>query len=283
VTRSAQDLLRCADVAMYEAKRRGGGSAHVYRGDSGVRAYDLALEATLRRALPDQLRAVYQPRVRLEDGTPVGAEALMRWEHPERGLVGPGDFIPVAEQSGLIVPMGRWILHEACAEAMRWNASPLQVSVNISARQVADRSLVSDVREALETTGLAPERLELELTETLLMEDREENVAVMRGLRELGVSLVLDDFGTGWSSLGYLTRFPIDAIKLDRSFVAAMGHDTRVAAIVDAVIGLAERLEIDIVAEGIETGVQRDEVMAAGCSLAQGYYFGAPGPAARVG
>jgi EAL domain-containing protein (putative c-di-GMP-specific phosphodiesterase class I) len=236
----------------------------------------------------DEFRLVYQPVVSLVDGSVVGAEALLRWVHPARGTLLPASFLPCLEEAGLIVPVGAWALRTACRQAVRWNrdappgASPVSVGVNVSGHQAADHRVVGHVAHALEETGLDPALLHLELTETVPL-DRSAAVANrLVDLRALGVKLVLDDFGTGWSSLGYLTRFPIDAIKLDRSFVAAMGHDTRVAAIVDAVIGLAQRLEIDIVAEGIETGVQRDDVVAAGCSLAQGYFFGAPGPAARV-
>ncbi|MDX6697925.1 MAG: hypothetical protein QOE65_1322 [Solirubrobacteraceae bacterium] len=236
----------------------------------------------------DEFRLVYQPVVSLVDGSIVGAEALLRWVHPARGTLLPATFLPVLEEVGLIVPVGAWALRTACAQAVRWNrdaagdARPVSVGVNVSGHQAADPRVVGHVAQALEESGLDPALLNLELTETVPL-DRSAAVANrLADVRALGVKLVLDDFGTGWSSLGYLTRFPIDAIKLDRSFVAAMAHDPRVATIVDSVIGLAERLEIDIVAEGIETGVQRDDMVAAGFSLAQGYYFGAPGPAAHV-
>lgn len=236
----------------------------------------------------DEFRLVYQPVVSLLDGSVVGAEALLRWSHPSRGTVLPARFVPSLEEAGLIVAVGAWALRTACAQAVRWNldaagdARPLSIGVNVSGHQAADPRIVGHVAHALEESGLDPALLHLELTETVPLDRSAAVAGRLADLRALGVKLVLDDFGTGWSSLGYLTRFPVDAIKLDRSFVAAMGHDARVGAIVDAVVGLARRLEIDVVAEGIETGVQRDGMVAAGCSLAQGYYFGAPGPAARV-
>jgi EAL domain-containing protein (putative c-di-GMP-specific phosphodiesterase class I) len=236
----------------------------------------------------DEFRLVYQPVVSLVDGSVVGAEALLRWLHPQRGTLLPASFLPTLEEDGLIVPVGAWALRTACAQAVRWNraagpeAAPLTVGVNVSGHQAADHRVVGHVARALEESGLDPALLHLELTETVPLERSAAVAGRLAELRGLGVKLVLDDFGTGWCSLGYLTRFPIDAIKLDRSFVAALGHDRRAQAIVDSVIGLAQRLDIGIVAEGIETGGQRDDVIARGCSLAQGYFFGAPGPAARV-
>ena len=277
-TDCADTLLRAADEAMYDAKRRGGGRWRVYTPGAARTANAIELEAALRHALPDQLRVLYQPNVRLRDGEVVGAEALMRWEHPDRGLVSPGDFIPLAEASGLIVPMGRWILREACAEAMRWDR-PLAVSVNVSARQVGERGLIDDVRNALEDSGLAPERLRLELTESILIEDVEETASVVRALKGLGVKLVLDDFGTGWSSLSYLKRFPVDAIKIDRAFVSGLPQAREDAAIVAAVMGFAGALGLEVVAEGVETARQVAALLGLGCELAQGFHFQRPLPA----
>jgi EAL domain-containing protein (putative c-di-GMP-specific phosphodiesterase class I) len=245
--------------------------------------------AELAEALErEEFRLAYQPVVSLADGAVVGAEALLRWVHPHRGTLLPASFLPTLEDDGLIVPVGAWALRAACRQAVRWNRGlsdgepRLSVGVNVSAHQAADHRIVGHVARALDESGLDPALLHLELTETVPL-DRSAAVAGRLGdMKELGVRLVLDDFGTGWCSLGYLTRFPIDAIKLDRSFVAALGHDRRAAAIVDAVIGLAGALEIDVVAEGIETGGQRDDVIAHGCSLAQGYLFGRPGPAGGV-
>lgn len=237
-----------------------------------------------------EFHLVYQPVVSLPDGTVVGAEALLRWRHPQRGVLLPASFLPGLEESGLIVGVGAWALRTACRQAMRWNRTrarghgraPLSIGVNVSAHQAADHRVVEHVARALRDSGLPPHLLHLELTETVPLARTAAVASRLADLRALGVRLVLDDFGTGWCSLGYLSRFPIDAIKLDRSFVAALGHDGRTAAIVDAIVGLARRLDLQIVAEGIETGSQRDEILAAGCSLAQGYLFGAPGPPARV-
>ena len=241
-----------------------------------------ALEEALAR---DEFRLVYQPVVSLGDGAVVGAEALLRWEHPRHGQLLPASFLPALEESGLIVDVGAWALRTACAQAAEWNAGgagPLSVGVNVSGHQAADQRVVDHVARALDDSGLAPSLLHLELTETVPLERTVAIAGRLAELKALGVRLVLDDFGTGWCSLGYLTRFPIDAIKLDRSFVAGLAHDPRAVAIVDAVIALAERLGMEIVAEGIETGGQRDDVLAAGCSLAQGFFFGRPGPAALV-
>ena len=245
--------------------------------------------AELAEALErEEFRLVYQPVVSLVDGSVVGAEALLRWVHPERGTLLPASFLPFLEDGGPIVPVGAWALRTACREAVRWNraAGPggraLSVGVNVSGHQAADHRMVEYVARALEESGLDPSLLHLELTETVPLERSATVAERLDELKGLGVQLVLDDFGTGWCSLGYLTRFPVDAIKLDRSFVAALAHDERTAAIVDAVIQLAERLDVDVVAEGIETGGQRDDVVARGCNLAQGYFFGAPRPGVGV-
>ncbi len=236
----------------------------------------------------DEFRLVYQPVVSLADGSVVGAEALLRWVHPQRGTLLPASFLPFLEDAGLIVPVGAWALRAACRAAARWNAdvappdAPLSIGVNVSGHQASDPRMAEHVARALDESGLDAALLHLELTETVPLEHSDGMANRLAQLRKLGIRLVLDDFGTGWCSLGYLTRFPVDAIKLDRSFVAALAHDARAAAIVDAVIELGRRLEIDVVAEGVETGGQRDDVTARGCSLAQGYFFGPPGPAAAV-
>jgi EAL domain-containing protein (putative c-di-GMP-specific phosphodiesterase class I) len=199
----------------------------------------------------------------------------VRWQHPSRGLLAPGEFIPVAEASGLVVALGNWMLGEACREAVGWR-DDLHVPVNVSGRQIADGSLVASVARALEESGLAPHRLQLELTETVLMDNIEGHVALMYELKELGVSLALDDFGTGYSSLSYLHRFPIDRIKIDRAFVGGLPESRAGLAIVSAVVSFAGALDMDVVAEGVETQAHVDALLGLGCAYAQGFFFHRP-------
>jgi diguanylate cyclase (GGDEF)-like protein len=273
--RTGEELLRDADAAMYRAKRRGGSRAEL-AAPQAARPHDaLGLEADLRYAIGRELRVVYQPKVLLADGHTFGAEALLRWQHPTRGPISPGDFIPVAEESGLIVPIGRWVLEEACREAMRWPGE-MSVSVNLSARQVVDSALVDDVRAILDSTGLPPHRLQLELTETILIDDVEDDLAVVDGLKALGVSLGLDDFGKGYSSLGYLKRFPVDTVKVDRSFVMGLPESREDVAIVSAVVSFARALDMAVVAEGVETDEHVAALLELGCEQAQGFHFHRP-------
>jgi EAL domain-containing protein (putative c-di-GMP-specific phosphodiesterase class I) len=247
------------------------------------------LESDLRAAIERaELRLHYQPIVTLDDGAIVGFEALLRWQHPRRGLVPPLSFIPMAEETGLIVPIGRWVLETACRRAARWRRAavkagrtPPSVSVNLSARQFNSDELVDDVTRILEETGLEPTALELEITESVVMDQSEAGVRALRQLRDLGVHLVLDDFGTGYSSLSYLKHLPLDTIKVDRSFVAGL-DGTADRSIVDAVIALAHGLGIGVVAEGIETASQLERLRELGCDLGQGYLFSRPVPADRV-
>ena len=252
----ADELMHAADQAMYDAKHRGGGRAAVWqRRDRGT-GNEIRLEADLRRSMPHDLRAVYQPQVELADGRLVGAEALVRWDHPERGLVSPGEFIPVAERSGLVVPLGRWMLHTACAEAARLSelaGERVDMSVNVSPRQMSDESLIADVESALSASSLPPSQLQLELTESTLIEDLDAGVALVERLKRLGVSVALDDFGTGYSSLSYLKRLPVDTIKIDRSFVSGIPDSREDVAIVAAVISFGRALGMKVVAEGVET------------------------------
>jgi diguanylate cyclase (GGDEF)-like protein len=276
---TGDDLLRDADHAMYEAKRHGGGRAELFIAGHQATGSDIRLEAELRRGIPDQLRAVYQPQVRLTDGALLGIEALARWEHPERGIVPPGEFIPVAEMSGLILPIGRWMLMEACAEAMRLGdreGRRPRVSVNVSARQVADPGLVTDVELALARSGLAPEQLQLELTESILIQDLDAGLVLVERLKDLGVSLALDDFGTGYSSLSYLKQLPFDVVKIDRSFVSGLPGCREDLAIVSAVISFAGALGMDVLAEGVETEAHVDALLELGCDHAQGFHFYRP-------
>jgi diguanylate cyclase (GGDEF)-like protein/PAS domain S-box-containing protein len=285
----ADVILRRADAAMYVAKRRGGARHHVYTDAVGlVPAEVLDVERDLRHALPDQLELAYQPQVQLGDGAVVAVEALLRWRHPERGLIAPGDFIPVAEESALIIPIGAWVLNEALDQLCRFDDEAggagrvVDMAVNVSPRQLRDPGFVETVRSALLRTGVAAHRLQLEITETVLLEDTRENLAALQDLRELGVRLVLDDFGTGYSSLGYLKRFPVDVVKIDRSFVAGLPHRRDDVAIVTAVLAFAEALALDVVAEGIETDEQRRALRRLGCAYAQGFFFNRPLPAAEI-
>jgi diguanylate cyclase (GGDEF)-like protein len=281
--RLAEDLIREADAAMYRAKARGRGGAELY--DEAMRAHATArlqTENQLAHAIDfDELRLNYQPIVTLPEGRVVGVEALVRWKHPERGLVPPLEFIPIAEETGLIVPIGNWVLERACRQAGEWRrampgAPPLTISVNLSARQLAQPDLPRIVRDVLGETGVDPGDLHLEITESSLMEDPDAALAAMTELRALGVRLVLDDFGTGYSSLAYVQRFPIARLKIDRSFVADLGEDSPGAAIVAAVASMAHGLGVDVVAEGVETEEQAALVQELGCGYAQGFLYGRP-------
>jgi diguanylate cyclase (GGDEF)-like protein len=283
------ELLREAEIAMVRAKGDTGRRHFLFEPSMSDQTLDrLDLENDLRRALDrDELRLHYQPIVSLDAGQVVGFEALVRWQHPKRGLVPPLAFIPLAEETGLIVPLGRWVLEEACTQAERWNrdrpdaAPPLFVSVNLSARQFTKGDLVEDVGMTLSRTGLEADALELEITESVLMDQSEAGIRALRDLRGLGVRLVLDDFGTGYSSLSYLKHLPLDTIKIDRTFVAGI-EDAADRSIVDAVIALAHGLGIGVVAEGIETQSQADRLRDLGCDYGQGYLFSRPVPAART-
>ena len=275
-----------ADAAMYLAKDRGRARFEVFdeamRDESSER---LLLENALRRA-PErgELRALYQPIVRLADGAMIAAEALVRWAHPELGLLEASQFVPLAEETGMIVPIGGWVLEEACRQAATWpgNGQAPAVSVNLSARQLSRPDLVDSVAAALEHSRLDPDRLWLEITESVLMDDADMAVAALERLRALGVHLCVDDFGTGYSSLAYLRRFPVDALKVDRSFVAGLGEDPEDSAIVEAVVSMAHSLRLSVVAEGVETDEQLARLRDLGCELAQGFYFAAPVPPAAL-
>ena len=287
--RDAEGLLRDADIAMYRAKQRGPGHWEIFDEELRKRALErVATERELRHALDTgELRLHYQPIVRLDGGTVESVEALVRWQHPERGLLPPGEFIPIAEESALILQLGAWTLKEACEQAHRWRArfgdrAPLPVSVNVSARQLAQPALPEIVKQALAETGVSASDLAIEVTETALIEDSSVPAASLRALRSLGVKIMLDDFGTGYSSLSHLQRFPIDALKIDRSFVMHLGAEEDKGAIVRAIAAMANALGLEVVAEGVETAEQAAEALALGCEWAQGYYFARPAPAAEL-
>jgi EAL domain-containing protein (putative c-di-GMP-specific phosphodiesterase class I) len=248
----------------------------------------LELETDLRHALAlGQFRIHYQPIVTLSDGKFAEVEALVRWERPGHGLVPPLSFIPLAEETGLIVPIGRWILHEACRQAKTWHLAfpsdpPMVMSVNLSARQFQDADLLSDIEQALQQTDLAPRALKLEITESVAMHDIEASLIKLQALKALGCQLAIDDFGTGYSSLGYLKRFPVDTLKIDRSFVERIGLDVQDAAIVQSVVALAKTLHLNVVGEGIESRAQASQLLALGCDRGQGYLFARPQTAAAL-
>ena len=278
------DVFREAEVALVRAKASPGPRYVLFEPEMSAATLErVELENDLRRALDrDELRLHYQPIVDLATDRIVGLEALVRWEHPTRGLIPPLTFIPVAEETGLIVPIGRWVLETACRQARRWQdafpESPLVMSVNLSVHQVSHPSLVDDIRATLEASGLPANRLELEITESVLLDEGEASAIALRAIRELGVGLVLDDFGTGYSSLSYLRRLKLDTIKIDRSFVAGIDDDNSNLPIVKAVIALAHGLGIDVVAEGIETIGQLDRLRGLVCDRGQGYWFARPQP-----
>jgi diguanylate cyclase (GGDEF)-like protein len=282
------DILRDADIAMYHAKERGGGCA-VFDRELRTKAVSIMkIESDLRDVVErGELRVFYQPIISLDTGRLAGFEALMRWQHPERGLVSPVEFIPVAEETGLIVPMTIWILREACTQLSRWRwQSPLNrtllVSVNLSGKHFTQPDLVEQVSQILHETGLEPHCLKLEITESAVMENAEATTKVLMKLRDLGVRLSIDDFGTGYSSLSYLHRFPIDTLKIDRSFVSRMGEAGENSEIVQTIITLAKNLEMEVIAEGVETVNHVQQLRGFGCRYAQGFLFSKPQPAEDI-
>jgi diguanylate cyclase (GGDEF)-like protein/PAS domain S-box-containing protein len=282
-------LVRDADAAMYQAKGNGRGGFEVFDRAMRIRTVArLSLENDLRRALErDELRVEYQPIVSLRDGSITSVETLVRWQHPERGLVPPGDFIAVAEECGLIEPIGRWVLEQACAQAAEWrlarpDARPLGISVNLSVRQLTQRDLEATVAHALASSGIEPSSLCLEITESVLLEEPDSVSEMITRVSRLGVRFVLDDFGTGYSSLAYLTRLPIDGLKVDRSFVEELGRDERSTAITTAIVRMAQALSLEVTAEGVETERQARALAKLRCELAQGFYFHRPLAAAAV-
>jgi diguanylate cyclase (GGDEF)-like protein/PAS domain S-box-containing protein len=283
----AATLLKHADAAMYLAKDRGKNNYQFYTAQLAEHsAQQFALEADLRAALHrDELALVFQPKQRVRDGAIVGMEALLRWHHPQRGLLAPGSFITLAEDSGLILPVGQWVLDAACRQVRAWRDAGLQVprcAVNLSARQFVTDSLVEDVQRSLAEHGLEAGVLEVEITESVLMSDPQRANRTLQALHALGVHIAIDDFGTGYSSLAYLKRFPAQTVKIDRSFVKGLPQDRDDAAITQAVIAMAHSLELEVVAEGVETQAQLDYLQGLGCDQAQGYLIGRPMPPAQL-
>jgi diguanylate cyclase (GGDEF)-like protein/PAS domain S-box-containing protein len=276
-------VLRDADTAMYRAKSKGGGRCEVF--DSAMRDRAVArlqLEIDLRRAVErEEFRLHYQPIVSLSTGRLTGFEALIRWQHPDRGLIYPDDFIAVAEETAVIAPIGWWVLREACRQLRGWQLEtagdpPLTISVNLSPRQFAQSQLATEILGILDQTGLAAQFLKLEITETTIMESTESASAVLAELKRIGVQLAIDDFGTGYSSLSYVHRFPLDALKIDRSFITEMGTGQRRSEIVGAIVNLAHNLGLEVIAEGVETKHQLDTLRSLGCEYGQGFLFSRP-------
>jgi diguanylate cyclase (GGDEF)-like protein len=280
---SADDLLKASDMALYAAKAAGRGTYRVYEPamNEEVRVRR-KLELDLRQALvAGEFELHYQPFYELDSGRLGGCEALIRWRHPERGLVSPAQFIPIAEETGLIAPIGAWALQQACRDAVTWPAH-MKVAVNVSSVQFKTGQITRDVLAALEQTGLDPRRLELEITESTLMEEGDSTVWLLSELADLGLSIAMDDFGTGYSSLSYLRRFPLNKIKIDRSFVMDLTQSTKVEVIIKSIIDIARSMEMQTTAEGIETETQHAMLRQLGCDVGQGYLFSKPLPLAQV-
>jgi len=278
-----EEVLRDADLAMYHAKAKGKARHEIFDGTMSAPALDrMDLEMDLRSAITNRdFRLHYQPILRLETGRIVEVEALIRWQHEKRGLLQPDAFIGLTEETGLIVPIGQWVLTEACRQARAWQIEyprtpALGMSVNLSAKQFQNPKLVEEITDALTMSGLEPACLKLEITESVVMQDVPATLAKLHELKDLGIRLAIDDFGTGYSSLGYLKRFPVDTLKIDRSFVKGLSHEGGDSAIVRAVVTVAKSLNMDVTAEGIETEQQRLELKALGCEFGQGFLFGRP-------
>jgi len=280
----SENLIEHADIAMYRAKKLGRNNFQFFTPSMNDEAMErVRIEGALRNALErDEFVLHYQPQVDMKTGQIVGMEALIRWNHPELGMVPPGRFVGVAEETGLIVPIGAWVMRTACAQNKAWQDAGyprLRVAVNLSARQFGAANLMASLEATLQETGLDAACLEIELTESLFMSDVTPAVELLHRMKALGVNLSIDDFGTGYSSFSYLSRFPIDVLKIDRSFVADITHDANDAAIVTSIIALAHNLKLAVIAEGVETLAQLDYLRSHGCDEMQGYYFSKPVPA----
>ncbi|MFA6687682.1 MAG: bifunctional diguanylate cyclase/phosphodiesterase, partial [Desulfuromonas sp.] len=277
----ARGLMRCADVAMHKSKRSGGNSVHFFTAelDRNIHEY-LVLESDLQVALAQRQFALqYQPQYNIHSGEIVGVEALLRWYHPERGFLPPGEFIPIAEQSDIILEIGAWVLEEACRQNMAWQSSGIgtfTVAVNVSPRQFRHTDMLVQVQEVLTRTGMDPSLLELEITEGTIMNDVPNAIETMCALRNMGIKLAVDDFGTGYSSLSYLRNFDISKLKIDRSFVDTIEEEDGSAQIAHSIVDLAKNLKLGVIAEGVETYAQLDFLRRVGCEEAQGYLLSRP-------
>jgi EAL domain-containing protein (putative c-di-GMP-specific phosphodiesterase class I) len=282
--RDAQDeqtLMKNADIAMYLAKEEGKNNYQFFTTSIKAQTLErLSLETALRRALERREMSLhYQAKLDLKSGKINGAEALLRWNHPELGMVSPAQFIPLAEETGLIVAIGRWVLKTACAQNMAWQRMGLPavcMAVNLSPRQFNDEHLLRDIGIVLAETGMNPELLELEITEGMVMQDSQRTARVLSEIKKLGIKLAIDDFGTGYSSLAQIKRFPIDTIKVDRSFIRNLPQDAEDKAITQAIIAMGKTLSLTVVAEGVETGEQEAFLREHSCDETQGYYFSKP-------
>jgi EAL domain-containing protein (putative c-di-GMP-specific phosphodiesterase class I) len=284
---SVEGLLRNADIAMYRAKDQGGNGYQFYSADMTAKAHErLSLENDMRRALErEEFFLDYQPIVALRDKTVVSLEALVRWRHPQRGLISPAEFIPLAEETGLILPLGEWVLRSAineCVQLTRAGFSGMRVAVNLSVHQLQQQELIRIIQRMLATAGAQASQLQLEITESVLMSNVDTTASTLNALSDMGVELSLDDFGTGYSSLSYLKRFPIDVLKIDRSFVRDIPSDPDDSAIASAIISMAHNLGIQVVAEGVETEEQLEFLRDHDCDTVQGYYLSRPKPAEEV-
>ena len=277
-------LLKSADLALYRAKGDGRARFHFFEPEMDVKAQARrALELDLRKALGHgEFELHFQPIVNLAHNRIIGFEALLRWNHPTRGQVPPAEFIPLAEETGLIVAIGDWVIRQACAEASRW-PSDLSVAINVSPLQFRNKNLVSTVISAVAAAGLRPDRLELEITETVLMHNNDETLAILHQLHQVGVRISMDDFGTGYSSLSYLRSFPFDKIKIDQTFVRDLAEKPDAIAIIRAVAGLGRSIGVTTTAEGVETQEQLDQMRAEGCTEVQGYFYSRPVPGSEIG
>jgi EAL domain-containing protein (putative c-di-GMP-specific phosphodiesterase class I) len=275
-------VLRDADTAMHRAKALGGGRCELFDSEMRDRAVArLQLETDLKRAIErHEFCLHYQPIVSFDTGAITGFEALVRWRHPERGMVGPAEFISAAEETGAIVAIGRWVLREACHQMMLWHSEPhnrlLTISVNVSGKQFSEPEFVDDVAEILRATGLNASRLKLELTESTVMDRTDRVIVTLNRLKGLGVQLAIDDFGTGYSSLSYLRQFPIQSLKIDRSFVSGIGPAGEGSEVIRAIMDLAHNLGLDVTVEGIENKSQLEQLRKLGCEHGQGYFFSEP-------